>query len=131
MDIVLLTRFKNSFDDYQNKRIILDGNLTKTRDGVIIQSKDSKQSFPILKNNNLYCITQNPFDFEKACADLILLYEQGYNVILGMYGLIEDMDYQGKILKLKEFKDIISGIIVEKNIQNMYVSYVKSKNNSK
>ena len=131
MDIVLLTRFKNSFDDYQNKRIILDGNLTKTQNGVIIRSKDSKQLFPILKNNNLYCITQNPFNFEKSCSDLIFLYEQGYNVILGMYGLIEDMDYQGKILKLKEFKDIISGIIVEKNIQNMYVSYVKSKNNSK
>ena len=131
MDIVLLTRFKNSFDDYQNKRIILDGNLTKTQNGVIIRSKDSKQLFPILKNNNLYCITQNPFDFKKSCSDVTFLYEQGYNVILGMYGLIEDMDYQGKILKLKEFKDIISGIIVEKNIQNMYVSYVKSKNNSK
>ena len=59
MDIVLLTRFKNSFDDYQNKRIILDGNLTKTQNGVIIRSKDSKQSFPILKNNNLYCINSN------------------------------------------------------------------------
>ena len=103
--ITLLTSFKNTFPN-DKARVILDGEILKNPHGITIKENNSHEDITMQPNNQQYCIAHNPFDYEKTCSDLQVLHNQGFNVILGMFGNFSDKNYQEKLLFPKIKKEL-------------------------
>lgn len=133
--ITLLTRYKGTFDELEDntfdKRLIIKGTLLENPNGVRINLSNSEKFVNILRDNKLYCVTQNPFDYQKSFRDLNLLHNQGFNVVLGIYGKLSDKNYDAKLAKLNSFQKLVSGSLITRNIEDTYVSFVKTKGTSK
>ena len=135
MDITLLTRYKRTFEELEDNtfdnRLIIKGILLENPNGVRINFSNSERFINILRDNKLYCVTQNPFDYQKAFRDLNLLHNQGFNVVLGIYGKLGDKNHAEKLAKLNYFQKLVSGNLITRNIEDTYVAFVKTKGTSK
>lgn len=133
--ITLLTRYKSTFEELEDntfdKRLIVKGTLLENPSGVRINLSNSERFINILRDNKLYCVTQNPFDYQKAFRDLNMLHNQGFNVVLGIYGKLSDKNHAEKLAKLNSFQKLVSGNLVTRNIEDTYVSFVKTKETNK
>ena len=131
--IILLTKYVDTFKDIYSKKIdkreIINGNLKKDKDNIIIES--SSKTLEVPKNNTSYCVTSNPYNFRASSNKLHLLSEEGFNILMGIYGYIEDKNLDYKLNKLKEFQELVSGNLYQRTINNTYVAFVKKKGTMK
>ncbi len=51
--------------------------------------------------------------------------------MLGIYGKLSDKNYDEKLSKLNSFQNLVSGNLITRNIEDTYVSFVKTKGTSK
>ena len=131
--IILLTKYVDTFKDIYSKRIdkreIINGTLKRNEDTIIIES--SSKNLEVPKTNTSYCVTSNPYNFGTSSNDLHLLSEEGFNILMGIYGYIGDKNLDYKLNKLKNFQADVSGNLYQRTINNAYVAFVKKKGTMK
>lgn len=116
-DALMITPYGYTFTDLYHK----NSKLIITKDNI-------KLDFGICEENtvgiDLY-ITQNPYLYTSVMSDLKKLNDlYNKNIILGMYGKLDDEDKSSKIKILKQFK---RGI--DKDNQKFDMDYNEHKNN--
>lgn len=97
----IITSFSSEFPSDR----IINGDFIVFSNIPIINSNNKVCSLINNNNNKFTFMTQNPYNIENIYGWDKLANSNNYDIVLGMYGLLQDKDKENKIKLLKKFKE--------------------------